>query len=102
MSNEYFKTNTLEEYNEAFEKWRVLTDNELCEISVKKSRIFVSVADMDLILDAFESAVANGLTNSQETRRIMQMGYALEEIKEKLKKRIALEALRDERNAENG
>lgn len=88
MSNKFFKL-TSKNYNEIFDKWQQLTDDE---ISAAKSRIYVSVADIDLIQDAFQMLheESEGLKD-YDTRQVMQMGYALEEIKQKLIKRIALE-----------
>lgn len=83
MANNFFKI-TPENINEAFDKWRTLTPDEIKTVSAAKSRIYVSVADIDLIQDAFESSVANGFLNEHDKRRVMQMGYALEEIKDKL------------------
>jgi hypothetical protein len=95
MSNTFFEI-TPENHNEVFNKWRDLTDDEMRIVSAptSKSRIYVSVADIEQIQNAFEITLQTaenlvGGLNKQDERRIMQMGYALEEIKQKLIKDIA-------------
>lgn len=98
MSNKFFKL-TYKNYNEIFDKWQQLTDDE---ISAAKSRIYVSVADIDLIQDAFQYAVQNAGLHPEPHGRYMQLGYALEEIKQKLIKRIALEERLKNKDPEEG
>lgn len=88
MSNTFFEI-TPENHDEVFDKWRNLTDEELRATSAAKSRIYVSVADIEQIQNAFEITLQTaenlvGGLNKQDERRIMQMGYALEEIKQEL------------------
>lgn len=94
MSNDFFKINSPEEFDEVQEKWRNLSSTELRTISVSKSRIYVSVADMDMLLEGLESIIElkYGQISEGQKRRIMQMGYSLQEIKERLIKRIEREA----------
>jgi hypothetical protein len=104
MPNTFFEL-TPENYDEVFNKWRIFTDDEIRAASAAKSRIYVSVADIEQIQNAFEITLQTaenlvGGLNKDDERRIMQMGYALQEIKEKLIKRIALEALRDSKDPE--
>jgi hypothetical protein len=88
MANEFFKI-TPENHAEVFDKWLTLTPDEIKAVSAAKSRIYVSVADIEQIQNAFEITlqIAENLVdglNKNDERRIMQMGYALEDIKQKL------------------
>lgn len=93
MANTFFEL-TPENYDEVHEKWLNLSTEELRMVSVGKSRIYVSVDDIELIQDAFQVMLQvakhineEGLEETNK-RRIMQMGYALEQIKHRLIKDI--------------
>lgn len=91
MSNGFFRLyDSPEQYDEVHNKYFVLTTQEMRDVSAPKSRLYLSVADMDLFQDALELLVAEGIGHGRKVnkRRVMQMGYALEELKHKLQKRI--------------
>jgi DNA-directed RNA polymerase specialized sigma subunit len=98
MANEFFEVNSPEEEEEVYQKYLKLTPEEVRRVSSRKSRLYLSVEDMDLIQDGFQTlievveSVGGDVANK---RRVMQMGYALEDIKQKLKRRIERE---DKRN----
>jgi hypothetical protein len=96
MANRFFSMDSLEEYEKAFNKWLVLSSEEMKDTRyAPKARIFVSVEEIEIIQDAFrvmiqtvENLGFDGLEENQE-RKVMRMGYALEEVKTKLQRRIA-------------
>lgn len=88
MANNFFEI-TPENIDEVFDKWRTLTPDEIRIVSAGKSRIYVSVADIEQIQNAFQITLQTaenlvGSLHKDDKRRIMQMGYALEDIKQKL------------------
>lgn len=95
--SDYFKVNSPEEWQESYDKWRVLSREEQESLNVPKSRVYLSVQDMDTILGAFEGLITQGGPefNAFDYRRVMQMGYSLQEIKEKLQARIEREKKQD-------
>ncbi|MFE1145220.1 hypothetical protein [Streptomyces rochei] len=94
MANTFFEL-TPENYDEVHEKWLRLSTEEIRMVSAGKSRIFVSVTDMDFIQDMLElvhkaagGKAEIGKLHPNDERRLMQMGYALEQVKQKLIKDI--------------
>lgn len=108
VSNSFFSLyDSPEQYDEAYDKWMRLTLQEQAALIVPKSRIYVSVADIERIQNAFEIVLQTadrlvGGLNKQDERRIMQMGYALEEIKHKLQKRIAKSDVKNQASSTEG
>lgn len=93
MSNTFFEIDSPEKHDEVYNKWLKVTPQEQKALNVPKSRIYVSVADIDTLQDALQVMIEaesrlSGLPPTNE-RKLRQMGYALEEIKNKLKKRVA-------------
>lgn len=98
MTNTFFEMyQSPEQYDEIYDKWKVLTkDEQKALVEAPKARLYVSVEDIDLIQDALQCMLQNEYAKtggkskeSPEHRRVMQLGYALEEVKDKLKRRIA-------------
>jgi hypothetical protein len=93
MGNTFFDMHSShEQYDEIHQKYLRLTSEEIRAVSVSKSRVYLSVADMDFIQDALQIMIQTaeeiGGLNETDQRRAMQMGYGLEKIKHKLQKRI--------------
>jgi hypothetical protein len=91
--NNFFEI-TPENHDEVFDKWQRLTKEEKFAVSTSKSRIYVSVDDITFIQDMFEMVATAagtetriGKLHKNDERRLMQMGYALEEVKRKLIKK---------------
>ena len=90
MANNYFEISGPEEYNEVYEKWMTPTPEELKKLSVPKARLFASVEEIEILQNGLKAIIEwsteYGVKLTNE-RKLMQMGYGLEEIKTKLKKR---------------
>jgi hypothetical protein len=86
MANEYFKIDSPETYNEVYDTWMRVTAKESQGLNVPKKRLFVSLETIDIFQDGLQSLVENNNLSAAKKRKIMQLGYSLEEIKLKLKK----------------
>lgn len=92
MANTFFEL-TPENSDEVHEKWFNISDEEVRKVSADKTRIYVSVDDIEQIQNSFEITLQTaenlvGGLDKQDERRIMQMGYSLEKIKQRLIKSI--------------
>lgn len=91
MANEYFDLySSPERYDEIYEKYLRISFVESKRLAeVKKTRIYLSVEEIDLIQDALQVMLQNVTDGMEEysEHRVMQMGYSLEEVKHKLKRR---------------
>lgn len=93
MGNTFFEMHqSPEQYDEVYEKWLKVTPAEQKNLNPPKSRIYVSVEDIETIQDALETMIlmhdpSSGIHTGANERKLRQMGYGLEEIKQKLIKR---------------
>lgn len=91
MGNTFFEMHqSPEQYDEVYDKWLRLSREEQEALNVPKSRIYVSVEDIETLQDGLQEIIDSAVEygrNVPNERRLMQMGYVLEEIKHKLKKR---------------
>lgn len=94
MGNTFFEMHSSpEKYNQIYDDYMRLSAAELRVLNVPKSRIYVSILDIEIIQNCLQYALENDKQlDSPSKRRMLQKGYALEEIKQKLAKRVTKES----------
>jgi hypothetical protein len=84
---------TPENHNEVFDKWRKISPEEAEDSeATPRFRIFISVEDIEQIQNAFEITLQTaenlvGGLHKDDLRKIMQLGYGLEEVKQSIIKK---------------
>jgi len=83
-----------EKYNEVHDKWLRLTSKEVAEKVTPKTQAYLDLDTINLIQDALQVMVQtaeqvhpDGLAGADK-RKVMQLGYSLEEMKHKLSRKI--------------
>ncbi|MFE1915003.1 hypothetical protein [Streptomyces anandii] len=99
MPNTFFEL-TPENYDEVYEKWMRVTPKEQAALNTTKVRVFLDEETIEILQNALEITLQTadnlvGALNEHEKRRIMQLGYGLEEQKERLRRKKRSNAERD-------